>query len=162
MIKEALEAPSVVLVPTAPEDFSPLKVLVKRLTHDALLPTKAYEGDAGWDLYANEDVEIPPFEVKLVGTGIAMAIPEGYFGRIFDRSGNATKRKFHIFAGVVDSGYRGEVKVAIYNASDRMLFIDKGTKIAQIVFLRLPKLGIKEVDELPESERGEKGFGSSG
>ena len=98
---------------------------VKRVRDDALIPSKAYRGDAGWDLYAVEDGEIAPGERRLIGTGIAMAIPEGFYGRIADRSSMAYKFGMHVLAGIIDCSYRGEVKVLLVNLSKDVFFFQK-------------------------------------
>lgn len=138
---------------------------VKRLTDTARIPTKNNSTDAGFDLYADEDVTLLPEETKLISTGVSFAIPEGYAGLIWDRSGMGVKG-IHRFAGVVDSDYRGEVKVVLYNsrpdAMENAYRIQKGDRIAQIVFQKVPAFNLVEVDELDDTERGAKGWGSSG
>ena len=138
---------------------------VKKIKQDATIPTKAHENDAGFDLYAlntqgdNTDLPTP---IRIINTGIAMEIPEGYFGLIKPRSGLSAKEGIDVLAGVVDSGYRGEIKVVLQSSNARGIrVIARGEKIAQIIILPLPQVKLEIVEELEESERGEKGFGSS-
>ena len=136
----------------------------RRLRDDAVVPVRAYEGDAGLDLTACDRVELGPGERALVGTGLAVAIPEGYAGFVQPRSGLAAKNGLTIVntPGLVDSGYRGELKVILLNTDERHPFVvEPGMRIAQLVVLELPDVDPVEVDELPESERGVRGFGSS-
>jgi dUTP pyrophosphatase len=138
---------------------------VKRLRPDAVVPERAYAGDAGLDLSSCERVELPPGERALVGTGLAVAIPEGHAGFVQPRSGLAAKHGITIVntPGLIDAGYRGEVKVTLLNTDARAAFVvEPGMRIAQLVVLALPPVLPVEVDELPASERGEGGFGSSG
>ena len=139
-----------------------MEVQVQKLSKTTRLPTKANESDAGWDLYASEDVIIEPSQTQTVGTNIAMAIPDGYVGLIWDRSGMATKRGVHRFAGVIDSGYRGEFKVCLWNSSKEHCIINKGDRMAQILFQPVPPLPMIEVQDINTTSRGVKGFGSSG
>ena len=139
-----------------------MELKVKKLNKHARLPSKANEDDAGWYLYAAEDVIIEPSERTLIGTDIAMAIPAGYVGLIWDRSGMATKRGVHRFAGVIDSGYRGEVKVCLWNASNEHCIINKGERMAQLLVQPAPALPLIEVQSLDATQRGRGGFGSSG
>jgi dUTP pyrophosphatase len=142
-----------------------IDVPVTRLRDDAVLPTRAYPGDAGLDLVACERHELGPGERALVGTGIAVAIPEGHAGLVTPRSGLAAQNGLTIVntPGLVDSGYRGELRVILHN-TDRheTLVIEPGMRIAQLVVVPVPEAALREVDELPESERGPSGFGSSG
>jgi len=129
-----------------------------------VLPARAYAGDAGLDLASCERAELPPGERALVGTGLAVAIPEGYAGWVQPRSGLAATHGITIVnaPGLVDSGYRGELKVTLLNTDRRETFVvEPGMRIAQLVVLELPALELVEVDELPASERGVRGFGSS-
>ena len=103
-----------------------------------------------------------PSQRRLVKTAISVAIPEGYVGLIWPRSGLAVKSGVDVFAGVIDSGYRGEVRVCLYNSSETQLDINKGDRIAQILFQEIPRTTIVEVDDLNDSKRGQGGFGSSG
>ena len=136
---------------------------VKRLRSSAKVPTKAHKTDAGFDLYASEYVDMEPSGITLVPTGIAVEIPEGYCGIIKDRSSMVTLYGHQVVAGVIDSHYRGEVKIALKVIKEFPVFsIEPGLKIAQLVIVPIPDLEIKEVDDLTDTDRGEKGFGSSG
>jgi dUTP pyrophosphatase len=129
-----------------------------------VLPTRAYADDAGLDLTSCERVELPPGTRALVGTGLAVAIPPGHAGFVQPRSGLATKHGISIVnsPGLIDSGYRGELKVTLLNTDLAEPFVvEPGMRIAQLVILAVPQLDLVEVDELPESERGARGFGSS-
>jgi dUTP pyrophosphatase len=129
-----------------------------------VLPTRAYTDDAGLDLTACERVELAPGSRALVGTGLAVAIPAGHAGFVQPRSGLATKHGISIVnsPGLIDSGYRGELKVTLLNTDlTEPFLVEPGMRIAQLVILAVPQLDLVEVDELPESERGARGFGSS-
>jgi dUTP pyrophosphatase len=129
-----------------------------------VVPERAYSGDAGLDLSSCERVELAPGERALVPTGLAVAIPEGYAGFVQPRSGLAAKHGISIVntPGLVDSGYRGELLVNLVNTDATTPFVvEPGMRIAQLVILPIPELELVEVDELPESERGVRGFGSS-
>jgi dUTP diphosphatase len=141
-----------------------IELPIKRLREDAVVPERAYAGDAGLDLAACERVELPPGERALVGTGLAVAIPEGYAGFVQPRSGLAARHGLTIVnaPGLVDAGYRGELRVALLNTDATEPFlVEPGMRIAQLVVLPIPELELVEVDELPSSERGVRGFGSS-
>jgi dUTP pyrophosphatase len=131
---------------------------------DAVVPTRAYAGDAGLDLAACARVELGPGERALVPTGLAVAIPDGHAGFVQPRSGLAAEHGISIVntPGLVDSGYRGELKINLLNTDRRRAFVvEPGMRIAQLVILELPGVELVEVDELPASERGVRGFGSS-
>ena len=138
---------------------------IKRIDPEVELPSYAYAGDAGLDLRASEDVTLAPLERRLVSTGLAVAIPEGYAGFVQPRSGLAL-REGHSMAntpGLVDSHYRGELKVCAVNLDpERSIRIKRGDRIAQLVIQRVPAVTLVEVDELDETDRGAGGFGSSG
>lgn len=135
----------------------------KFLTDTATKPTKGHTFDAGWDLYADETVVISPGMVQVVGTGIAFDIPQGHAGFIWPRSGLSSKYGIDVLGGVVDSGYQGEVKVALANVSNFTWTSAKGTRIAQIVFQGIELGGMFAVDDFThETTRGDKGFGSTG
>jgi len=141
-----------------------IELPIQRLRPDAVVPGRAYSGDAGLDLSSCERVELAPGERALVPTGLAVAIPEGYAGFVQPRSGLAAKHGISIVntPGLVDSGYRGELLVNLVNTDSRDAFIvEPGMRIAQLVILPIPELELVEVDELPVSERGVRGFGSS-
>jgi len=128
------------------------------------VPQRAYTGDAGLDLASCERVELGPGERALVGTGLAVAIPEGYAGFVQPRSGLAARHGLTVVnsPGLVDSGYRGELRVVLLNTDRTEPFVvEPGMRIAQLVVLQVPELELVEVDELPSSERGVRGFGSS-
>jgi dUTP pyrophosphatase len=138
---------------------------LRRLRPDAVVPERAYAGDAGLDLSACDRIELAPGERALVGTGLAVAIPAGHAGFVQPRSGLAAKHGITIVnaPGLIDSGYRGEIKVALLNTDLRETFVvEPGMRIAQLVVLALPEVQPVEVDELAETERGTDGFGSSG
>ncbi|HZU20999.1 MAG TPA: dUTP diphosphatase [Gaiellaceae bacterium] len=142
-----------------------ISVAVKRLRGDAVVPERAYSGDAGVDLAACERVELPPGARALVPTGLAVAIPAGYAGYVQPRSGLAARYGISIVntPGLVDSGYRGELLVNLVNHDQAETFVvEPGMRIAQLVIVPVPPVELVEVDELPETERGEAGFGSSG
>mgnify|MGYP000371388170 FL=1 len=136
-----------------------------RLRADAVLPRQAYEGDAGLDLAACEAVTLGPGERAVVPTGIAVAIPEGHAGFVQPRSGLAARHGLAIVnaPGLIDSGYRGEVRVVLLNTDREAPFtVEPGMRVAQLVVLPVPAVELVEVEELPESaERGARGFGSS-
>ena len=141
-----------------------IELPIQRLRDDAVVPTRAYAGDAGLDLAACERVELGPGERATVGTGLAVAIPDGHAGFVQPRSGLALRHGITIVntPGLVDSGYRGELKVILLNTDSHEPFVvEPGMRIAQLVVLRVPELDPVEVDELPASERGVRGFGSS-
>ena len=139
--------------------------LVRELLHgDAVLPTQAYAGDAGLDLASAERVVLGPGERATVGTGLAVAIPDGYAGYVQPRSGLAATHGITIVnaPGLVESGYRGELRVILLNTDREAPFtVEPGMRIAQLVVLPVPGVELVEVDELPASERGVRGFGSS-
>jgi dUTP pyrophosphatase len=141
-----------------------IELPVRRLRADAALPARAYTGDAGFDLAACEHVELGPGERAGVPTGLAVAIPEGYAGFVQPRSGLAARNGLTIVntPGLVDSGYRGELVVILLNTDREVPFVvEPGMRIAQLVVLPVPEVELVEVDELPASERGVRGFGSS-
>lgn len=138
---------------------------VKRLRPDAVVPAQAYPGDAGFDLAACERVELAPGARAVVGTGIAVALPAGHAGLVVPRSGLAARHGLGKVnaPGLIDEGYRGEIKVILVNTDRETPFVvEPGMRIAQLVIVELPRIELVEVDELPESERGAGGLGSSG
>ena len=140
------------------------KLLVRRLHDEATLPARAYEHDAGLDLAACERVELGPGERALVGTGLTVAIPAGHAGFVQPRSGLAARHGITVLntPGLVDAGYRGELKVVLLNTDRSEPFVvEPGMRIAQLVVMPVATPDLVELDELPDSERGEKGFGSS-
>jgi dUTP diphosphatase len=141
-----------------------IELAITRLRDDAVIPARAYAGDAGLDLAACERVELAPGGRATVPTGLAVAIPEGYAGFVQPRSGLAERHGITIVntPGLVDSGYRGELRVILLNTDERERFVvEQGMRIAQLVLVPIPEVELVEVDELPASERGVRGFGSS-
>lgn len=139
-----------------------LIIKIKKVVSDATMPSYAHAGDAGMDLYAAEEVTLAPGERYGVGTGIAMEIPDGYVGLIWDKSGLSIKEGLKTLGGVIDSGYRGEIKVGIINLSKEAYAFEKGHKLAQMIIQKKETVTLEEADELEESERGKRAFGSSG
>jgi dUTP pyrophosphatase len=138
---------------------------VVRLAAHALLPTRAYDGDAGLDLYAAEAVRLAPGERAGVGTGIAVAIPAGHAGLVLPRSGLAARHGIALVnaPGLIDAGYRGELRVLLLNTDREAAFeIAVGDRIAQLVVVAFAPLAVEELDALASSDRDERGFGSSG
>ena len=141
-----------------------IELEIQRLRGDARIPDRAYDGDAGLDLAACDEVRLGPGERALVGTGLAVAIPEGYAGFVQPRSGLAARHGIAVVnsPGLIDSGYRGEIKVVLLNTDRERTFVaEPGERIAQLVVLPVPEVAVREVGELPGSERGVRGFGSS-
>jgi dUTP pyrophosphatase len=138
---------------------------IKRLDPSVDLPSYAYEGDAGLDLRSSEDVVLEPFERRLISTGLAIAIPDGFAGFVQPRSGLALKTGLSMAntPGLIDAHYRGELKVCAINLDpSEPISIRRGDRIAQLVIQRVPVASLLEVDELDETDRGSGGFGSSG
>ncbi|MBS6401787.1 MAG: dUTP diphosphatase [Atopobiaceae bacterium] len=142
-----------------------IKLPIKRLDPSVELPSYAYDGDAGLDLRSNEDVTLEPFERRLVATGLAIAIPDGYAGFVQPRSGLALREGLSMAntPGLIDAHYRGELKVCAINLDPHNpIHIERGERIAQLVIQKVPVVVLEEVDELDETDRGCGGFGSSG
>ena len=142
-----------------------IELCVKRLDPEVELPSYAYEGDAGLDLRSNEDVTLEPFERRLVSTGLAVAIPDGYAGFVQPRSGLALRRGLSMAntPGLIDAHYRGELKVCAINLDpSEPIHISRGERVAQLVIQKVPVVQLHEVEELDETDRGAGGFGSSG
>jgi dUTP pyrophosphatase len=142
-----------------------MEIFVQRLDADVPLPARAHPGDAGLDLHAAEDVSLKPGARASVGTGIAVAIPEGYAGFVVPRSGLAARHGIGVVnaPGVIDAGYRGEVRVLLINLDQNdALELKRGERIAQLIVQRVEDATLREVGELPPSARGEGGFGSTG
>lgn len=143
-----------------------MHVKVKKLTETSKLPTRGSVFSAGFDLYAdnNVDITIHPHETRKIGTGLALEIPDGYYGAIFARSGLATKEGLRPAncVGICDSDYRGEYIVAIHNDSNEDRAIEPKERIAQLIIMQYPHITFEEVDELSDTSRGEGGFGSTG
>lgn len=144
-----------------------IKINIKKLRPEATLPTSGSKYAAGYDLYActgKGSVTIAPHATAMIGTGLSVAVPEGYFGAIFARSGLASKQGLRPAncVGVCDSDYRGEYIVAIHNDSDTERTVTDGDRIAQLVILPYLAVEFDEVSELDDTERGAGGFGSTG
>ena len=147
-----------------------MKIAIKKLNEDNQLPTRAHDSDAGYDLYSSEAVTLAPMERRAVKTGVSIALPElisdcEVYGRVAPRSGLAVNKGLDVLAvlaGVIDASYRGEIAVVLINLSSEEVSLDKGAKIAQLIIERYHAVEWEEVSELPPSERGEGGFGSSG
>jgi dUTP pyrophosphatase len=140
------------------------ELLVRRLHPDAQMPAGAYDGDAGLDLASVEEVVLRPGERHTVATGLAVAIPAGHAGFVQPRSGLAARQGITVVnsPGLIDEGYRGELKVVLLNTDpDEPFHIRPGDRIAQLVVLAVPRVTVTEADDLPPSERAERGFGSS-
>lgn len=142
-----------------------MKIQVKRLNDEQPLPVYAHDGDAGLDLLASDSVELLPGQRTAVPTGLAVAIPEGYAGFVHPRSGRALREGLGVVnaPGLIDSGYRGEIKVILVNHDPKVsIKIECGDKIAQLVIQPVELADLEEVDELPDTNRGSGGFGSTG
>ncbi|KAL3481175.1 dUTPase-like protein [Aspergillus californicus] len=150
-------------VATAPTASTPISsLLVKKLTSSATAPTRGSAFAAGYDLYSAKEITIPAKGKALVDTGLAIAVPEGTYGRIAPRSGLASKHFIDTGAGVIDADYRGEVKVLLFNFSDVDFTIKEGDRVAQLILERIYTPEVMIVEELAESVRGAGGFGSTG
>ena len=160
-----------------------MEIPIKKLTESAIIPTRAFSSDAGYDLYSTEYYTLKPFERRVFKTGIALAIPEGYYGRLAPRSGLAVKNGIDVLAGVVDSTYRNEIGVVLINlnvldsvktSTSSNIFsaffntvvgeftVKPGDRIAQIIIEKCHDIEFKLMDKLPESDRNLGGFGSTG
>ena len=148
--------------------FSPYKntnqnmVQVQLLNEAAKVPTRANLTDAGFDLYSVEDLIIAPQSRKTVKTGISLEMPDHFAGLIWPRSGLSVKSGIDVLAGVIDSGYRGEIMVCLYNTSKDVVEIKRGDRIAQIIFQEVPLVSLSLSETLGSSQRGDNGFGSTG
>jgi dUTP pyrophosphatase len=139
-----------------------VRIKIKKLREDAIIPSYAHEGDAGMDLFAVEDVILWPNEPVAVPTGISIELPKGYVSLIWDKSGLALKKGITTMAGVIDSNYRGEYKIVLLNTTNQYYYIKKSEKIAQLLIQPVMQAEIEEVKELSESNRAHGGFGSTG
>jgi len=139
-----------------------MKLKIKKIHPDAKIPEFAHPGDAGMDLYVPERVTLAPGQRKSIGLGIAMEIPDGHVGLMWDKSGLSHKYGVKSFGGVIDAGYRGEIHAGVMNLSRETYIFEKGHKIIQILIQKIDQPKIVVVDELSDSVRGEGGFGSSG
>jgi dUTP pyrophosphatase len=139
-----------------------LDIKIKKLRKEAVIPTYAHEDDAGADLFAVRDVVLNPNEQVQIETGLAFDIPKGYVMFIWDKSGLSQKHGIKTLGGVVDSGYRGEVKVGLINLSSKEYVVKKHHKVAQMIIQKREKANFIEVDGMSDSLRGSGGFGSTG
>ena len=139
-----------------------MELKIKRLDKNIELPKYAHQGDAGFDLRSLEDVLLKKGGKVIVPTGLSMEIPEGYVGLVWDRSGLAAKNSIHCLAGVIDSYYRGEIKIVLINLGKEDFQIEKGMRIAQMLIQPIMTIELKEVKDLNETKRAEGGFGSTG
>lgn len=139
-----------------------MELEIKKLEDSAILPSYSHKGDAGLDLYSNMAFSLEQGQRMLVKTGISIKIPEGYVGLVWPRSGLSIKKGVDVLAGVIDSGYRGEVGIVLLNTGYDDVVISKGDRIAQLLIQPIEIVNIKEVEELDSSERGVSGFGSTG
>lgn len=141
-----------------------MKINIKKLEPEAIIPTKGSDAAAGVDLHAPKALVIHPNSNGVVSTGLAVEIPDGYFGAIFARSGMATRKGLRPAncVGVIDSDYRGEIKVVLHNDSDIIRPVQEGDRVAQLVILPYEPIEFDEVDELNDTDRGIGGFGSTG
>lgn len=142
--------------------FSKGKLKIKKLREDAKIPSFNHDTDAGLDMHSVNEVLVAPLERKSIETGIAMELPKGYAGLIWERSGLALKEGIMTMGGVIDEGYRGEIKIIIHNMTNNYYQIRKGDRIAQMLIQKVEHPVIEVTGMLTESEREEKGFGSSG
>jgi len=139
-----------------------MKVKILKIDPEVKAPNYANPGDAGMDFFSAENTTIAPGERKVVKTGIKMAIPFGYVGLVWDKSGLAAKKGVKTMAGVIDAGYRGEVGIVMHNLGKEEFIIEKNMKIAQMLIQPIHSPDIEEVEELDDTQRGEGGFGSTG
>ena len=146
------------------ELIQPLQVNLRLLDPNVSPPTAVHEGDAGLDLQARDAAVIGPGERAAVPTGIAVAIPEGYAGLVLPRSGHARRNGIGLVnsPGLIDSGYRGEIEVLLINHGTETVRFERGDRIAQLLIIEVPRVNWQQSDSLPNSTRGEQGFGSTG
>lgn len=137
-------------------------VEILALSPDAKIPIKRYEGDAGYDLFVSETVELQPQSFTDVHTGIAIKLPEGYFARITGRSSTVRNKKVQVQEGIIDNGYTGELFIGVWNLNGHHIMVNQGERIAQLIPQAIVPVYWMQVKCLPESERGGKGFGSTG
>ena len=139
-----------------------MKLKIKKLHKEAVVPKYATRDDAGMDLFAIESVTVEPMQRAQISIGIAMEIPEGYVGLVWDKSGLSHKFGIKTLGGVIDSGYRGEIKVGVVNLGKEKYIFEKGHKVAQMIIQKKETPELVEVEELSDSERGHGAFGSTG
>lgn len=137
-----------------------MELKVKKLNPDAILPSYTHSFDAGIDFHGVERVTIEPGQIGKVSSGLAIEIPDGYVGLCWDRSGLATKNKIKVVGGVIDSGFRGELKLCVINLGSEPFTFEKGDSVCQILIQKVEHVTVVESSELSDSERGDKGFGS--
>lgn len=138
------------------------KLFIAKRTPTARVPTKAHDGDAGYDIYSDEDVVIPAKDRVVVSTGISVKVPNDCYGRIASRSGLSCISKIDVGAGVIDKNYRGQLCVCLINSNTSPFTVTKGMKIAQLICEKISYPELFVVDSLDDTSRGESGFGSSG
>jgi dUTP pyrophosphatase len=139
-----------------------MKLKIKKLHPDAKIPSYANHGDAGFDLYVPEAITLEPGDRRTIPLGLAVEIPDGYVGLMFDKSSLSHKQGLKTFGNVIDSGYRGEVHAGLINQSGQAQTLEAGQKIIQMLIIPVMRVDIEEADTLSKSERGAGGFGSSG
>lgn len=139
-----------------------MKISVKKVHPGAKVPQFAHDTDAGCDVFSAEEVTLAPGERKIVSTGIAMAIPQGYVGLVWDKSSVSGTHGVKTMGGVLDSGYRGEIKIILLNTSSDTVQLESGRKIAQMLIQPIHQATFEEVENLDDTDRGEGGFGSTG
>lgn len=139
-----------------------MRIKVKRLSPQAILPDYSHPGDAGLNLYSLEDYTLQPNERRALATGLAIEFEPGYVGLIKDRSGLAAKHGLHTLAGVIDAGYRGEYKIVLINLGSQAYQIKRGDKIAQLLIVPVAQVEVLEAEQLSDSSRSSGGFGSTG
>lgn len=139
-----------------------MQLKVKKVHPEAIVPSFAYPGDAGMNLYTIDRVTVEPGSMVRLRSGVAMEIPEGYVGLCWDRSGLSMNHGIKVLAGVIDSGFRGEIVMAVINLGKEAYTFEPGHKVMQMLVQKVEHPEVLEVEELSESVRGEKGFGSSG
>lgn len=140
---------------------NPSSINILRVSSEAVLPTRAHPDDAGLDLYGLEDVFLPPSQGRVAKTGIALALPPGHVGLVADRSSLA-KRGIKTAGGIIDAGYRGEIHIVLWNISSEPIQLKRGERIAQLLIIPIATPAVVEVSSLDETQRGNKGFGSTG
>jgi dUTP pyrophosphatase len=139
-----------------------MKINIKKINKDAIIPKHAHHNDAGVDLYTVEAFGMAPMEIKSIPIGLAFEIPDGYVGLVWDKSGLSHKYGIKTLGGVIDAGYRGEICIGLINLSDKNITFEKGHKIAQLLIQKVESIEFKEVEKLNDSSRNENGFGSTG
>lgn len=139
-----------------------MKLLIEKLDKSAKMPAYAMPGDAGMDVFVNEEKTLKPGKRHLFSTGIKIAVPEGHVALVWDKSGLAVKKGLKTMAGVVDEGFRGELRILVINLGEEDIEIEKYSKVAQMIIQKKEEVEIEEVERLDDTDRGEGGFGSTG